>query len=215
MLFYDWLLLGSLPLGVVVGVTNSNKLPLDMKLLTWFFVITFILEIAADYRMIVQHKNNLIFYHTMTVIQYILLSLYFKHNIAFLKIKNAISLSLYGVVMLEIILVLTAQTLEQSPSWIRLITRLFLLYWILSYLKSLLISQKPLPLLSIPAFWVSLGILIHFMSFLQVGLMRYMILTNRQMALSWYHFSIWFDVLFYLICTYSIYIAICQTSQNK
>lgn len=215
MLFYDYLLLGSLPLGVVVGALSYNKLPFDAKLLTWFFVVTILLEMSADYFMIVQHKNNLIFYHIMTVIQYVLLSLYLRYNILFLRIKKAIIVSIFVVILIELILVFSVQAWDESPSWIRLLTRLLLLYWILFYLKSLLINERPNPLLSIPAFWVSVGVLVHFMSFLQVGLMRYMILTNRQMALSWYHFSIWFDVLFYLICTYSIYITIGQINKNK
>ncbi|MBU1823279.1 MAG: hypothetical protein KKG00_17505, partial [Bacteroidetes bacterium] len=69
-------------------------------------------------------------------------------------------------------------------------------------------SSHPQPLLSIPGFWICLGILIHFASLLQVGIMHYLIDTNREMALFWYHFSIWFDVVFYVLCTYALYIAI-------
>jgi len=215
MLFYDWLLVSSLPMGAIIGIFNYRKLPLDIKYLTYFFVVTLILEVAADYQMIVHHKNNLVYYHTMTVCQYTLLTLVLRRNIEVEKTKKMMIVSIYCIFLIELGLIFTLQNLSQSPSLIRLITRILLLYWILCYLQSLLKIEKPAPLLTIPVFWVCIGILIHFISFLQVGLMRYMIETNRQTALFWYHFSIWFDVLFYLICTYSIFLTIYQRPQVR
>ncbi len=215
MIFYDFVILSGLFVGTIVGILYYRVLPLDSRILAWFFFLTLSLELMADYRMIVHHKNNLLYYHIMTIMQFVLLSLYFKYNIVFLRISNDVVYVVFVVCLLEIILLLTFQPFDESPSWIRLISRIFLLYWVLLYFKSLLIEKDTMPLLSIPTFWVCIGICFHFMSFLQVGLMRYLITYDRQLALYWYRFSIWTELIFHLICTYALFIPIRKYKKNK
>ena len=212
--FYEWFILTGMSSGVIVGAIQYQRLPHSMRYLFYLFCCSLILEIAADYRMLVHQRNNLVYYHVMTVIQYTFLSLLLRNNISFIATKKKIFISIIGVLFCEFLLLGTVQDIYQSPSWIRLISRLLLLYWILSYLKSLLQSDNPIPLLSIPAFWVCLGLLVYFISFLQVGLMNFMIDADDQVAVFWYHFSLWFDALFYLICTYSLWLASKQTAQK-
>ena len=194
--------------GAVIGIARFRSLPLSMRYIALFFMGSLGMELAADYRMIVLHQNNLVFYHLMTLLQYIFLALSFRDVILFTKGKQLILLSIFVICALEALFVSAdIQAFTQSPSWLRLMCRTLLLCWILLYLKTLLQSEKPQPLLSIPSFWVCLGILVHFASFLQVGIMRYLIETDRSLALFWYHISIWFDVIFYIICTYALYLA--------
>ena len=152
MLFYDFVVLSGMPWGVVLGVFYYKLLPLDMKYLTYFFILTLVFEIGADYAMIVEHKNNLPFYHTMALLQFVFLSLYLRHNIPDGKVQRLIICTIIFVLFLELLLVFTWQPLHQSPSWIRLITRLLLLYWILLYLKSLLGKKELEPLMQLPTF---------------------------------------------------------------
>ncbi len=206
--FHEWLILSSMAPGVVIGIIRFRSLPLSMRYIALFFACSIGLELAADYRMLVFHQNNLVFYHLMTLLQYTFLALSFREVILFPRSKKLILLSIFAVFAVEVIFVSTGfQVLTQSPSFLRLVCRTLLLCWILLYLKTLLQSDKPQPLLAIPGFWVCLGILVHFASFLQVGIMRYLIDTDRPLALFWYHISIWFDVIFYLICAYALYLA--------
>ncbi|MPR34212.1 hypothetical protein [Salmonirosea aquatica] len=208
MQFYEWLIVSSMAPGAVIGIARFRSLPLFMKYVALFFVCSLGMELAADYRMIVLRQNNLIFYHLMTLLQYTFLAFSFREVIFFPWGKKLILLSVLVVFAVEIVFVSTGiQVFTQSPSWLRLMCRTLLLCWILLYLKTLLQSDKPQPLLSIPSFWVCLGILVHFASFLQVGIMRYLIETDRPLALFWYHISIWFDVIFYIICAYALYLA--------
>lgn len=215
MIFYDFVILSGFPIGVILSAIHYKVLPLDLKIIAWLFWSTFILTILAFYRMLVHHQNNLLFFHVMTLIEFILLSLYLRYNIRFEKIKKFILIAILFTVLFEVIMVFTVQRLEQSPSWLRILTRLFLLYWILFYLRTLLIDENPQPLLKMPAFFVCIGILVYFTSFLQVGLMKYLILENRPLALSWYHFSIWFELSFRLICTYALWLGISQIKNDK
>jgi hypothetical protein len=206
--FHEWLILSSMAPGAVIGIARFRSLPLSMRYLVLFFLCSVGFEIAADYRMIVFHQNNLVFYHLMTLLNYTFLALSFRKVICFPSGKKLILLSIVLVFTVEIIFIsMGIQALTQSPSWLRLVCRTLLLGWILSYLQTLLQSDKPQPLLSLPHFWVCLGILVHFASFLQVGIMRYLIETDRPLALFWYHISIWFDVIFYIICAYALYLA--------
>jgi hypothetical protein len=206
--FHEWLILSSMTPGAVIGSARFRSLPLSMRYVVLFFLSSLGLELAADYRMIVLHQNNLVFYHLMTLLHYTFLALSFREVILFPREKKLILLSILVVFAVEITFVSTGfQVFTQSPSFLRLVCRTLLLCWILLYLKTLLQSDRPQPLLSIPSFWVCLGILVHFASFLQVGIMRYLIETDRPLALFWYHISIWFDVVFYLICAYALYLA--------
>ncbi len=203
--FHEWLILSSMVPGVVIGIARFGSLPLSMRYVALFFLSSLGLELAADYRMIALHQNNLVFYHLMTLLNYAFLALSFREVIVLPTKKKLILISLFVVFALEIAFVAgNIQELTQSPSWLRLVCRTLLLCWILLYLQTLLRSDKPKPLLSIPSFWVCLGILVYFASFLQVGLMNYLIKTDRPLALLWYHISIWFDVIFYLICAYAL-----------
>ena len=207
MQFYEWLIVSSMMPGVVIGMLRFRSLPLSMRYIALFFFSALGMELAADYQMIVLHQNNLVFYHLMTLLNYTFLALSFREVIVFPRVKNLILVSLFVVLSLEAAFVAgNIQVLTQSPSWLRLVCRTLLLCWILLYLQTLLRSDEPKPLLSIPSFWVCLGILVFFASFLQVGLMRYLIETDRPLALFWYHISIWFDVIFYLICAYALYL---------
>ncbi len=171
------------------------------------FFSTFLLELAADYQMTIIRRNNLVFYHIMTVLQYVFLALLFRENIVFNRSKQLLVISIVGVVLGEIVLIVYVQGFNQSPSLIRLITRLLYLYWILTYLRTLLIAENPVPLLSIPMFWFCLGLLVYYICFLQVGIRQYMIDKTPSEALFWYYFSLWFDFLFYLISTYALWLA--------
>ena len=212
--FYEWLIALSQLVGVVVGTVQYRRLSPSMKFLFYFFFCSFILEIVADYRVAVYHRNNLAYYHAMTVVQYIFLSLLFRASISSVSVKKSILISIVVVFVCEALLLVTIQHSHQSPSLIRLITRLLLLYWILSYLRSLLNTEDPVPLLSIPVFWVCLGLLVRFISFLQVGLLNYMINTDGKAALFWFHFSVWFDALFYLFCAYALWVASTQPARK-
>ena len=200
----EWTILSVLTIGVVFGVLSFKRLPLDMRYLTFFFITTLTLELASDYVMTLRQRN-LYLYHIFIPIQYLYLAIFYKENIDSKFVKIGILASIFFIFITETVFILTIQTLNDSPSLISFITRIILLFWVLIYLLSLLKKEIPVLLVSLPAFWVSIGFLFYFTSIFPTGLMDYLISINRKAAHRWYNLGLWFDVLFYIICIIPLY----------
>ncbi len=200
----EWLILAILFIGVVVGIWQYDRLPRYAKFLLYFFIVTFLLEVNADYYMTAFRSNNLFLYHFFIPFQYITLALFLRESIHTPTVKGSINYSIFLVIACAIIFSGFVQSLKEMPFYILLLTRILLLIWSLIYLQQLIRANKVEVLSKIPAFWVSSGILIYFVSFFQMGLMRYLIIDHHQLANFWIYIVLWFDVAFYLFCLFPI-----------
>lgn len=210
----EWITLIILFLGVTAGLSQIKQLPQDQKYLTYFIITTFILEVIADYYLS-KGKNNLFFYHLFIPFQYLYLSFVFHENIKNNTVKIIIKSSMVFVFILEIYLVNYYQSPHTTPSILILTTRLFLLIWVLIYLQSLLNNPTPQPLSSIPIFWVSMGVLIYIVNLFSIGLTQFLIRTQFELANYWQTISLWFDVVFYILCIAPLFNKLYLKYSNK
>ena len=200
----EWVTLTVLLIGVIAGVWKHEQFPQDAQYLTYFFVLTFILEINADYYMSIFRRNNLFLYHTFIPFQYIPLALFLRENSQSKTIRKWINWSIVLVLITAALFSGFVQSLKEMPFYSLIITRILLLFWALLYLRQLINSKEMGMLSRIPAFWVASGILIYFISFFQMGLMRYLIVNERKLAGFWIYIVLWFDVGFYSLCLYPL-----------
>lgn len=204
MTIVEWVTLFILLMGSVVGIYQIRQLPLDHVYLTYFILITFILEALADYYLGVLRQNNLFFYHIFIPLQYSALALVFRENFVSSVTKKIVLYSIVFVLVFAILISAFLQSMKEMPFWIILITRLLLLLWVLLYLRELLDVRDPSPLTSIPIFYVCMGILIYIISLFQMGLMRFLIYNKRELATYWLYINLWFDVGFYILSIFPL-----------
>ncbi|MEZ4901183.1 MAG: hypothetical protein R2822_05180 [Spirosomataceae bacterium] len=200
----EWLILVILFIGVATGIAQYDWLPRYAKFLLYFFIVTFLLEVNADYYMTAFRSNNLFLYHIFIPFQYITLALFLRENLHNSLVKQSINYSIFLVIVSAIVFSGFVQSLKEMPFYILLLTRILLIVWALMYFQQLMKAKKVEVLSQIPAFWVSSGILIYFVSFFQMGLMRYLIIEHHQLANFWIYIVLWFDVVFYLFCLFPI-----------
>ena len=200
----EWVTLTLLLIGAIAGVWKYEQLPQDGQYLTYFFILTFILEVNADYYMSVFRRNNLFLYHTFIPFQYVALALFLRENTFSKTIKKWAIGSIILVLITAALFSGFVQNLKEMPFYSLIITRILLLFGALLYLKQLINSKETEVLSRIPAFWVASGMLIYFISFFQMGLMRYLIINDHKLANFWIYIVLWFDVGFYLLCLFPL-----------
>lgn len=189
--------------GTIISFRQNPNESVSKRYLFLLFASSFILELLADIQMVVFHKNNLFYYHLMTICHFIYFSMYFSQRN---KNKLIFIWAVVFVVLAELIMVISGlQTVKHSPSYIRLICKTLLLLYVLDFLNGLIKLDSLFHIELLPEFWVSMSILIYFCNFIILGFLKYLISKDINFALFWYEISIWFDMAFYSTLIYSLF----------
>lgn len=177
-------------LTIVSFISQYKHLDYILKILFLYLVTLALINSMGMYvRLGLQVKNNLFLYHILTPVEYTLLSLIYYSALKSVLMKKVIRWSMYGFVVICIVLTLFVEGMQVIDSFARSIEALLVTIWILAYFYQILKTTKILNMQSDPLFWISLGFLIYFIGNLFIkGLLNTLIIQNRVLAKTFYQY---------------------------
>jgi hypothetical protein len=178
-------------LTIVSFVSQYRHLNNVLKVLFLYLITLAIINSLAMYLRLELHiRNNLFLYHILTPLEYILLASIYYRSFRNVAIKKVILWSMYGFVIICILLTQFVEGIQVIDSYARTIEALLVTIWILFYFYQILNTHKVLSLQSDPLFWINVGFLIYFIGNLFIkGLLNTLITQNRDLAKRFYEYG--------------------------
>jgi len=178
---------GSLiPLLAILLIFSKRKMPLEVKLLTAYFFLSFLMFGLSNY-LADRHTNNLFIYHIFTVCEFIFIGLLFRVIIKNQEFRS----NIVYIILVFCVLALTNSIFSEKLTTLNsnMIAVEFLLLIIFSffYYFQLSHSDEILVFFRIPGFWIVTGFFIYFSSCILIfALYKYAAVTNRQFVLDFW-----------------------------
>jgi hypothetical protein len=171
-----------------------------LKIIGVAIVVNLIVELVA-YIFALGGRNNLFIFHGLTIFQFCMLSLFYKHIIQYARVRIAVDIAIPLFILFAIINAVYFNPLNRYNSYALVIKHFFLSLLILTYFYQLLISNEVEIIQLNPYFWISSGLLIASLgNFFIEGLMNYLLSISNALATNFYLAGVVLTCLFYL-CT--------------
>lgn len=166
-----------------------------------YLLLVLLTSVATIYVLVVlKLTNNLFIFHLFTPVQYLILSLLYRHEIADGRTRKVISWSIPVFITLSILFSVFVQKISDNNSIITIVESIALITWPLLFLKQTLAMQKVQSLLAYPMFWISVGILFYFVgSVITQGMLDYLIKHDMEIAQKVFLFTYIFKYLLFIM----------------
>ncbi len=176
-----------------------------IKILLWYvssWAICSIVALTLYY--LLNNNNNLFLFHFFVPVQYGIIALFFFQVFEKKYLKHQALYSIYFFCIVCLLLSLFVQKTSVNNSYAAVIESVLVIVWVLLYLRQVFSSNVFTPLHTKLAFWISTGLLIHFVGKLFIqGTINYLIDIN--MAQKIYPLEYIFDYLLLLSINVGVY----------
>jgi hypothetical protein len=178
---------GSLiPLIIIFIVFSKKKMPLVIRLLSWYLLFSFLLFGISNY-LADKGINNLFIYHLFAVLEFLFLALIFREIIENILVKRRVIYIIVIFCFLAVLNVFLFEKLNTLNSNIAAIEFLILIILALIYYFELSNSDKILLFQRNPYFWIVSAFFIYFTSCILIfALYKYAAKTNRSFTLDFW-----------------------------
>lgn len=178
---------GSLiPLSIILLLFSKRKMPLGVKLLAAYFILSFLLFGLSNY-LADRSINNLFIYHIFAILEFVFIGQFFRTIISSKKFKSS---SLYIIIIFCLLALINSILFEKFTTlnsnviaieFLLLIIFSFIYYFELSYSEEVLVFYRQ------PNFWIITGFFVYFASCILIfALYKYTAVTNRQFVLKFW-----------------------------
>jgi hypothetical protein len=156
-----------------VGLRYYKSLSKDLKAMTLFIILCFLMELPSTY--LGMHKmNNLFILHFLTVAEILFLAYVYSFHIDKIISKKLLWCITTAFVMFSICNTLFIQPYYTFNSYARCIEILLVLFMAICYVYTLIDNDEQRMLQNIPMFWINTAVLIYFTN----GFFLYLLANN-------------------------------------
>lgn len=194
----------------IIGVVRFRRLPLNMRYLA--ALIGFVLPInLLGFILLSQHRSNLFLMPVYAVGELLLLALVFQHTLQQPAFGRAVPWLVGGFAAYALFDSLAAGNLAGFRPGQQVIQALLLLVFVGLYFRKLLRELQVKQLRREPMFWVSAGLVIYYLGYLQIAIFsNYLLQYSQQLnANVWMVHSLLFIILYACYC-----LALCLPQQK-
>src|SRR6476661_8764469 len=199
---YFILLAVALVAYVLLFETHKNY----KRFILLYLILILVTSVVAFYLMDTPAKNNLVVFHVFTVLEYVVLSVLYYHELENKLFKKAMRFSIPVFVFICILLSAFVQKITVNNSDAIILESILLVCYSLFFLRERLLQPEVPSLLQYPMFWISVGILFYFIGSLLVeGLLNYFMRHAMSLALRLYNLSYIFKYLLFILLTMGVF----------
>lgn len=182
---------------VALFIAYYSRCSLPMRIIGYSLAINFLVEVVA-YSFAARKVNNLFIFHGLTIIQFVMQSLFYRKIIQARRLKKLIAFAIPVFVLFAIFNALYLNPLNRYNSYALIFKHFFLTLLILVYFNQLLLSDEEEWVLSNNYFWISSGLLIASLgNFFIEGLMNYLMAQSLKLATQFYLVGMVLTFLYY------------------
>lgn len=198
--------------AVLTMLLSYSRLAYNTKPLLVFACLHFLLELISDYVNYGLHQSNLIFYHAVRPLSYLVLTVFFYRTFSDQSKKRAVWISFFLFLSLVLLYTLTWEPLSQFNSLAYMTESLFVIYWCFDFMRSILLlnnhSYRPE---RDRTFWLVIGLLFYYTgNFFTTGSLNYFLINYMKngftpLGSKIYYAGYAFNYLFYFtLCIVSV-----------
>lgn len=181
----------------VIGVVQFRHLPLDLRYLT--VLIWYVLPLnTLGLVLMLQRHNNLFIMPIYTAGEFALLALVYRHALQSSTFNRMLPWLVAGFTAYVLFDSLQPNRLAVFRPGQQVIQCLLVLWLVVLYFRKLLRELRATPLRQDPMFWVSAGLLLYFLGYLQIALFGdYLLRYSKEFnQLVWAVHSVLFMALY-------------------
>lgn len=188
-------------LSSLIGLYHYRHLPTYLRCLSIMLVTTLLVE-TVSYFLI---KNNAWIFNIYTSLEFIFYFLLFKHHSANQKFKKVTALFMLIFIIVACANILFFQGFYLFNNYTHSLGAIFVVACAIAYYRQLLGGDKPEPLIRIPMFWISTGLLIFYASdFFFMALFHYIISVSIDLARQLYMITAGLNIVMYSLFIFGI-----------
>lgn len=145
-------------------------------------------------------KNNLFIFHIAAPIEFSILMTMFHNYIVNKKVRRLINITIMSFILLSILFALFIQPPVVNNTYISTLEAMLLISTALYFLRETLLLQQVQALHRYPMFWISVGILFHYVGNLLIeGMLNYLIAHSMDLARKVYHLSYFIKYILFVL----------------
>ncbi|MBH8568598.1 hypothetical protein KB206_06880 [Microvirga sp. STS02] len=184
----------------IIGLIRFRQLPLNLRYLT--ALVGFILPMnVLAFAFMIQHRNNMFLMPVYMVGEFTLLALVFRHTLQSPTFTRAVPWLVGGFAAYVLFDSLAPGALAQFRPGQQVVQGTLVLGLVGLYFRKLLRELRVLQLRREPMFWVSAGLLIYYLGYLQIAIFsNYLLHYSHQL-----NANVWMIHSFLFIMLYSCY----------
>jgi hypothetical protein len=185
--------------SILLGARYKHLSP-NMHWLIVLSIAHLIAEVMADYIYFVQHKNNMIVYHAITIIEYITICLFFFHTFESETLRKWVQMSILVYLLFVMLFTWKLEPITEDNPLSFIMESTFVLFWCFSFFRETLTRSSGYRPESDPTFWVVVGLTFYFLgNFLILGGIDYFDKTAPTLAKKIYYTGYVFNYMLYTI----------------
>lgn len=194
----------------IIGLIRFRQLPLNLRYLTALIGFVLPMNVLA-FTFMIQHRNNMFLMPVYMVGEFTLLALVFRYTLQSPTFTRAMPWLVGGFVAYAVFDSLAPGALAQFRPGQQVVQGALILLLVGLYFRKLLRELRVLQLRREPMFWVSTGLLIYYLGYLQIAIFsNYLLHYSNQL-----NANVWMIHSFLFIILYSCYsLALCLPRQK-
>ena len=188
---FDWFLrlsvldcvyLSAMCVAILTMLISYNRLAYNIKPLLTFACLHFLLELVSDYVNYGLHQSNLIFYHAVRPLSYLVLTVFFYRTFSDKSKKRNVWISYALYLSLVILYTVVWEPLSQFNSLAYMTESLFVIYWCFVFLRSILhLNNHSYRPERDRTFWLVIGLLFYYTgNFFTTGSLNYFLIYHMK-----------------------------------
>jgi len=195
-------------LSSLTGLYHFKKLPLYLKGLSLFLVLTTIIECIGYF-----FKNNTWMFNIFTEVEFVFYFLLYRYVLKNSKQKKLIFFFLISSLIASVSNMLFFQGLNKFNNYSYSYSCILLCITVILYYQQLLHHDNPQPLIRVSMFWVSTGLLAFYAcNFFFMGLLNYILSVSLDLAKQLFMIITALNIIMYSLFTVGI---ICSTTPQR
>ncbi|WP_128543019.1 hypothetical protein [Larkinella soli] len=184
----------------IILTVNYKRVPKNLRPLLFLAAVHLITELIADYIHFSLKQNNIIVYHFLSPIEYIIVSIIFYRSLNKPAFRRAVLLSVPIFVFLVGIFEYFLEPPNHNNSLAIMTETILVVSWCFLFFRGLLDREDGYQPEKDQTFWVLIGILFYFLgNFFILGTLDYFIEKDVALGGKIYYAGYAFNYLLYLI----------------
>jgi uncharacterized PurR-regulated membrane protein YhhQ (DUF165 family) len=196
----DQIYLSLLLTVLIILLFRYRVLEYNLRPLVWLTAVHLLAELAADSLHYVYRQNNIIVYHILAPVEYVIIAVIFYRTFGEAWLRRVVLWSIPAYILVVVLLELFWEPPNQNNSLAYLIESLLIVYGCFSYFRSLLKREGGYRPEKDRTFWFLIALLFYFIgNFFILGTMNYFVQNDRELGGRLYYAGYAFYYLLYTI----------------
>lgn len=151
--------------GVIIAFVRFRRLESLLRTLSFFLLLTFLVECATPLRLIRFHGNNSWFFNIFTTIEFLYYSFIFYQLFQSRSLKKGVAITTGLFLIFTCINILFIQGFKKFHTISYRVGAVMIIVWCCLYFRQLMQSSEYIVLARNPYFWISTGLLFFYLGF--------------------------------------------------